>query len=49
MSRYNVEFTLTISVEAQSRDEAEKIAWEYANNGTIDIMDAYTYVEEAKE
>lgn len=48
MALYNVEFTMTITVNANSKDEADDRAWEYVNTGVLDITDCYTYVTEAE-
>ena len=46
MAQFSVEFTATVFIEADSKEEAENRAWDYANTGVIDITDCYTSVEE---
>lgn len=43
---YEVEFTMTIRVEADSPQDADDRAWDYVNTGVLDVTDLSTYVRE---
>ena len=43
---YEVEFTMTIRVEADSPQDADGRAWDYVNTGVLDATDLSTYVRE---
>lgn len=45
---YDVEFTMTIRLNADSEDDANDRAWEYVNTGVLDITDCFTYVTEVE-
>ena len=46
---YEVEFTMTIRVSADSPQDADDRAWDYVNTGILDVTDLSTYVREVSE
>lgn len=46
---YEVEFTMTIRVNADSPQDADDRAWDYVNTGVLDVTDLSTYVREVSE